>query len=121
MKSSDIFSFLRGAIRGSFGKEDFNDKTFLLVGCDDLGLELLTAIFSAGEILLFFTPTEKNKIREYVEIIRRFPDALSWKGEPIDVVINLNEGFLKIKGREVLFSDIQEDYYTQGIHSFYLK
>ena len=120
MKSNDIFSFLRGAIRGAFGKEDFNDKTFLLVGCNQIGLELLTAIFSAGEILLFFT-AEKNKIKDYLEIIKRFPDALSWKGEPIDVVINLNEGFLKIKGREVLFKDIQEDYYTRGIHSFYLK
>lgn len=118
---SKVFGFVRGAVRGLNGREDFRNLKFLIVGTDGDGLELIRHISSAPDASVYFTNSSGQALRQYQEVLGLDPSIQYWTEEGyVDVVIdNVNEKIF-IGPREFYFTDLEEDSYTQGIHEFYL-
>jgi len=112
-KSLQMFQFLRGAIRSSYGIEDFREKTFLIVGMCDDALELLNRLCIDGAILRF----EDSSLEDYHKSFAICHSIDVHDDGPADIVINFNRKYIIVKGKS--FS-INDDAYIQGVHEFYL-
>ncbi len=111
-----LFHFLRGALRGAYGDEDLRNHAFLLVGMSQLGQELLGYLCIDGINVRFQDPAIKNYYRSFsicgeVDI---------YEGGEVDVIVDLNNGFLSLNEKTFPIGKIGSDPYTQGIHEFYL-
>lgn len=115
--ASSVFHYLRGAIRGDSGVEDFRGKSILVIGMDTIGQDLLARLCFDGVNLFFLDNSLVNYNQAHVICgsVNLFEDQTD-----VDIVINLDEGFISYAGKHVPISEIGEDPYTQGIHEFYL-
>ena len=115
--TNKIFHFIRGAILGAFGQEDLRQHRILIVGMGSVGQELLTML-CADNVKLYFLD---DSLVNYDRAHQACPQIRSFKDQQIDIIINLDEGFIKLKDKSFPISNIQvEDSYNQGIHEFYL-
>ena len=118
---SKVFNFIRGAVRGINGYEDFSNINFLIVGVEGPGKELTKWLGSTPGASIFFTNDPLYALRQYQEVLKIDPSARYWEEKDcVDIVIdNLKEKII-IRGKMFSFEDLVEDSYTQGIHEFYL-
>jgi len=114
--SHDIFQFLRGALRGAFGKEDLRGKTILFIGMGSLAQEVLNKI-CLDSVEIYF---QDSSIHNYRSAHTTCTLVSPWLGESADVTLDFEKGQILVKDRPFLFDHILEDAYTQGIHQYYL-
>jgi hypothetical protein len=122
MRATQIFNFLRGGVRSAFGVEDFRGKRIVVVGVGALGQELLSMLCFDNVKLFFFDKSVVNYHRAYQ--VCSSVCFLEKEEKGIDILINLDEGYLSIDGdfatKDFKLSEIGDDPYNQGIHEFYL-
>lgn len=120
--ASQIFNFLRGAVRGTWGVEDFRGKRIAIIGMGITGQQLLTMLCFEGVELFFYA----NGIVDYnaAHMVCGSVTALD-RGdiEDVDIVVDLVGNHLTIvsnsKMKKFVLSDIGNDPYNQGIHEYY--
>jgi hypothetical protein len=118
-----IFNFLRGAIRSTWGIEDFRGKRIAIMGMSSVGQQLLALLCFDEVDLLFHAENVVNYNAAYS--LCRYATSLS-PGEPeaIDIMVDLISDCVVVikdsKMKSFKISDIGEDPYNQGIHEFYL-
>ena len=64
--ASQIFNFLRGAMRGTWGVEDFRGKRVAIIGMGITGQQLLTMLCFEGVGLFFYADSVVYACRVYV-------------------------------------------------------
>jgi len=116
MKTNRVFQFLRGAVRGAYGEENFRNKTLLIIGMSRSGQELLNRLCIDGVNIKFQDPKVSNYRRSFA-VCR---DVDIYEGEKTDIVVDFSNRHLTVKGKNFSLDRIGEDPYTQGIHEFYL-
>jgi hypothetical protein len=122
MKAIQIFNFLRGAIRSSFGVEDFRGKRIVVVGTDTIGQELLS-LLCFDNVSLFFVD---NSLVNYnkAHMICKSVNVIANSEVDIDIIIDFTEGYVCVNGnsstKDFNISDIGDDPYNQGIHEYYM-
>ena len=118
-----IFNFLRGAIRSTWGIEDFRGKRIAIIGMSSVGQQLLALLCFDKVELLFHADSVVNYNAAYS--LCRYATSLS-PGEPenIDIAVNLTADYVTVirdsKVKSFKLSDIGDDPYNQGIHEYYL-
>jgi hypothetical protein len=122
--ASQIFNFLRGAVRSSFGVEDFRGKRIIIVGMDKEGQDLLSML-CLDDVKLYFH--DKSIVNYHqAHLVCGAVDVLV-PGEvfgDIDILINLVEGYLTVDGnvsKDFTLDEIGDEPYEQGIHEFYFQ
>ena len=116
MKTNRVFQFLRGAVRGAYGEENFRNKTLLIIGMSRSGQELLNRLCIDGVNIKFQDPKVSNYHRSFA-VCR---DVDVYDGENVDIVVDFSNRSLNIRGKSFSLDRIGEDPYTQGIHEYYL-
>ena len=124
LSALDVFNFIRGALRGSYGIETLSDKKIAILGMDTIGLQLLTMFcIPDGPDISFYD----NRLINYnaAHIVCNSISSLErYDKEDFDIAINFYDNHLLIvnnlKSKRVEFSEIGDDPYTQGIHEFYI-
>ncbi len=116
MKTNRVFQFLRGAVRGAYGEENFRDKTLLIVGMSRSGQELLNRLCIDGVSVKFQDPKISNYRRSFA-VCR---DVEVYEGENADITVDFTKRYVDVKGKTFPLDRIGEDPYTQGIHEYYL-
>jgi len=114
--ATDIFQFLRGALRGAFGNEDLRGKNLVFIGMNSLAQEVLGKLCLDDVGLYFKDPGIQN----YRQAFTICGPVQPWLGETADVVLDFTEGVVTIKNRQFYFQFIGEDAYNQGIGEYYL-
>jgi hypothetical protein len=116
MRSSHLFHFLRGALRGSFGDEDLRNHRFLLIGMSQLGQELLGHLCVDGVDIRF----QDSSISNYQKSFTVCRDVDVYEGAGVDVIVDLDTRLLILNDRVFPLDKIGDNPYIQGIHEFYL-
>lgn len=123
--ASQIFNFLRGAVRSAFGIEDFRGKRIVLVGMNEIGQELLSMLCLDDVKLFFFDKSITNYSQAHMICGGVAPMLPGNSLEDIDILVNLGEGVLLVDGnvsKDFQLADIDgNDPYNQGIHEYYLQ
>ncbi len=122
--ATEIFNYIRGAIRGAYGVEDFRGKKIVIFGMGKMGQDLLTLFCFDSDIEIFFSDPSIVNYRAAHKICGSIQSLSEEDMGYADIVINLFEGELAV-GRGSWFkvmslSNIVGDPYTQGIQDFYL-
>lgn len=118
---SKVFNFVRGAIRGMNGREDFSNINFLVIGTDGIGGELTKWVSSAPDASVFFTNESIYTLRQYQDLLEMgLPIKYLQENDSVDIIIDNLRQEVIILGKRFSFTDLVEDSYTQGIHEFYL-
>lgn len=115
MNASQIFSFLRGAVRGAYGQEDLRLRSILIVGMKPLAQELLAKLCISDSNLFFTDPSVQNFYRAHSIC----GPIQAYKETNVDVIIDFTTDKLTIKGKSFFLAEIRNDAYTHGIHEFY--
>jgi hypothetical protein len=120
--ASQIFNFIRGAVRGTWGVEDFRGKRIAVIGMDIVGQQLLTMLCFEGVELFFYADGIVGYDAAHMICGSVTPLAYGDTAD-VDVVINLIGNHLTIvrnsKMKKFILSDIGNDPYNQGIHEYY--
>lgn len=116
MQSRQLFHFLRGALRGSYGNESLRDKKFLIIGMSQLGQELLGYLCVDGIDIKF----QESGITNYQRSFTVCRDVDVYGGGGADVIIDLDSRLLVLREKVFPIDKIGDNPYTQGIHEFYL-
>ena len=116
MNSTSVFQFLRGALRGTWGKEDLGNTTILFVGMNPTAQQVLGMLGNAASQVYFQDTSLLNYRNAYLLCDNISP----WLGESADITLNFEVGFLSIKNKVFYFVNIGDNPYTQGIHEYYL-
>ena len=115
-----VYNYIRGALRGAYGVEDFRGKSILIVGVNDFGQDLVSKFSFDSEIKLYFQVDQSNGLQNYLKAFTVCTFAEPWGGQPTDITVDTLANRVTIKNLTVGFQEIGEDPYTQGIHDFYL-
>lgn len=115
-----LFYYLRGALRGAYGVEDFRNKNVLIVGIDAFGQDILSQICFDDEVKLYFQVDGVRGLKNYLNAFTVCPQAEPWEGQPVDIIVDTLSNKVTVDGTTIDFQMIGEDPYTQGIHDFYL-
>lgn len=115
-KASELFQYLRGAIRAAYGQEDFRGKSILFVGMDRIGQELLLRL-CLEEVNIFFTDYRLSRYHQAHTVCRQVSPH---NGEPVDITLNFENKILIVNGKRHSLTKRGQVPYTQGIHDFYL-
>jgi hypothetical protein len=114
--ANKIFHFVRGALRGSYGKEDLENRRVLIIGMDITGQQLLTMFCESGACLFF----KDDSLVQYDKAQSSCAGAHPYNNQKIEILIDLRQGLISMKERDFALSLIGQDPYTQGIHAYYL-
>jgi len=110
--SAAVFNFVRGAVRSAWRLEDLRDKKFLIIGsCPDL-----VELFAVGGSTVYSTGED---LCAYTNAIGVCPNLLSYEGQEVDIIIDILNQYLSIKGKGFSIGDIGKDPYNQGIAEYY--
>lgn len=115
-KASDLFLYLRGALRGAYGQENLRDKSILLTTLPRLGQEVLLHLCIDG-VNLFF---QDHHLSSYHQAHTICGQVSPYAGEPVDIIINFEKRLLIVKGKSHDWSKVGPAPYVQGVHDFYL-
>ena len=116
MRSQAVFNFLRGALRGHYGREELRGKNILIVGMNSDAQELLMCLCVSGVGLFFSDPSIGNNYRAHTICSPANP----YNGEDVEIVIDFVQDKFSLKGKDFPLSNLKSDAYTQGIHEYYL-
>lgn len=116
MKATNVFQFLRGAVRSAYGEESFRNKTLLIVGMCRSGQELLNRLCLDGVNVKFQDPSVVNYQRSFAIC----QDVDAYSGEKVDIAVDFTKNYLEVRGRSFPLNKIGNKPYVQGIHEFYL-
>lgn len=121
--ASQIFNFLRGAVKSSFGVEDFRGKRIAFIGMNIIGQELLSML-CFDDVKLFFSDFSIVNYSRAHMICNSINVISTEIVKDIDILINLEDDFLGVSNasysKEFPLSEIGDDPYNQGIHEYYL-
>jgi len=118
--TTKVFNYMRGAIRGAYGAEDFRGKSVLIVGVNDFGQDLVSKVCFDEEVHLYFKVDEDKGLKNYLNAFTVCAFVEPWAGQEIDIVVNTLSQKITVGGTTINFKEIGEDPYNQGIHDFYL-
>lgn len=118
--TTKIYNYLRGALRGTYGVEDFRGKSILIIGVNKFGQDLVSKICFDEEVTLYFQVDTSQGLTNYLNAFTICAAVEPWEGQSTDIVVDTLARTITIKGSTVSFQEIGEDPYTQGIHDFYL-
>lgn len=111
-----VFSFLRGAVRGHFGSEDFSDKKFLIIGAQSSeDVELMFSIDAGRGAVLLKEPS----LSLYVNLLKKGLEIEHSEQENIEIDLLANE--IRLFKKSFPIGEIGEEPYSQGINEFYRK
>jgi hypothetical protein len=116
---SDVFHYIRGALRGNYGVEDFRGKSVLVIGVNRFGQDIVGKLCFDKEVKLFFVGSPGQELMNYFYAFNICRAATPWQGESIDITIDTESKRVVIDGTAVRFEMIGEEPYKQGIHDFY--
>lgn len=116
MNSQAVFSFLRGALRGHYGREELQGRQILIVGMGTAAQDLLIRLCVSGAGLFFSDPSVINTYRAHAICSPASP----YSGESCEIVVDFVQGKFSLKGKDFPLSNLKSDAYTQGIHEYYL-
>lgn len=116
MNPQAVFNFLRGALRGHYGREELRGKNVLIVGMGTEAQELLMRLCVNGVGLFFSDPSIRNTYRAHVIC----SPARPYNGENVEIVVDFIQGKFSLKGKDFPLLNLKPDAYTQGIHEYYL-
>ena len=119
-ETTRVFNYIRGAIRGAYGIEDFRGIGVLIIGVNDFGQNLVSKICFDEDVFLYFKVDEEQGLQNYLNAFTVCTLVEPWEGQPIDIVVNTLSQKITVGGTTVTFKEIGEDPYNQGIHDFYL-
>ncbi len=120
MKSTTkLFNYLRGAIRGAYGIEDFRGKSVLVIGVNSLGQDLVSKICFDEEVSLYFKVDTKHGLKNYLNAFTVCTLVEPWDGQEVDIIVDTLAQKVTIAGTSINFKDIGREPYNQGIHDFY--
>ena len=113
-----VFQYLRGAIRGAYGVEEFRGKAILIKGMDTVGQELLVRLCLPDVNIYFLDSSVSNyyEAHRICEYVIPYPFDLG-----MDIIIDFNERILAVNGVEYSLDLIEDNPYEQGIHQFYCQ
>ena len=114
-----LFHFVRGAIRSSYGEENFRGKHCLLVGDSELARDFLQRIANLTDIVVSF---QNLSLTRYADAMVALSGGVldPYRGQETDIVIDFEKEEISVKGKSFPMGSIGEEPYTQGIHEFYL-
>jgi hypothetical protein len=115
-KATELFQYLRGAVRSAYGTEDFRGKSVLFIGMDRIGQELLLRL-CLDEVSLFFAD---HRVTNYYQAHAVCGQVSPHRGEPVDITVDFENKTLVVKGKSLPLPKLGQEAYTQGIHDFYL-
>jgi len=115
MKAIRVFQFLRGALRGAYGKEDLRDKSFLIVGLGSLTTQLVQRL-CLDEILLYISGVS---LKDYNGAHSACEGVQSYEGQDLDVVIDTLNNYISVRGKSFPIGEIGNKPYDQGVSEFY--
>ena len=119
-QATEIFAFLRGAVRGSYGIEDFRGLGVLFIEMGSVEKELLKRLNIDGVDLYFLD----NCLINYNDAHMICPGALPYQNQrKVQILIDLanTKGpSVTVGPKTVVLPEFGEDPYTQGFHEFYL-
>ena len=118
--TTKLFNYLRGALRGAYGVEDFRGKSVLIIGVNDFGQDIVSKICFDEEVNLFFQVDEEQGLKNYLNAFTVCALVEPWDGQKVDIVVDTLSRKVTVDGTTISFNLIGEDPYTQGIHDFYL-
>lgn len=117
--TTKIFNYLRGALRGAYGIEDFRGKSVLIIGVNDFGQDIVSKICFDEEVKLFFQVDEEQGLQNYLNAFTVCTLVEPWDGREVDIVVDTISHKITVDKTTVTFGMVGEDPYTQGIHDFY--
>jgi hypothetical protein len=118
--TTKVFNYLRGAVFGAYGIEDFRGRAILIIGVNDFGQDIVSKICFDDEVLLYFQVDEEQGLQNYLNAFSVCALVEPWGGQTPDVIVDTLHQRINIQGNTTLFENIGEDPYNQGIHDFYL-
>ncbi len=118
--TTKVFNYIRGALRGAYGVEDFRGKGVLIIGINDFGQDLVSKICFDEGVKLFFLVDKEQGMQNYLNAFTICAFVKPWEGQEVDIVVNTLSRKVTVGGTTISFNLIGEDPYTQGIHDFYL-
>ena len=116
-KSSKVFQFLRGAMRGAYGDENFRGRTILIAGMSANGRSLLNKLCLDGVSIKFSDASLANYYKAFV-VCRDV--SFYEEGQCVDIIVDFMEDEIHVKEKTFSMSNIGNDPYTQGIHESYM-
>ena len=117
--TTKVFNYLRGALRGAYGVEDFRGKSVLIVGVNEFGQDLVSKICFDDEVKLFFQVDINQGLKNYLNAFTVCAQVEPWDGQSVDIIVDTIVNKVTVDGTTTRFDTIGEDPYTQGIHDFY--
>lgn len=116
--TTKLFNYLRGAIRGAYGVEDFRDKKVLIIGVDSFGQDMVSKICFDESVKLYFLGVPGKELENYLNAFTICTLVEPWGGEDVDITIDTIAERVVINGTAVCFTEVGEEPYVQGIHDF---
>jgi len=111
-----VFNFLRGAVRGHYGREELRGRQILIIGMGPDAQDLLMRLCISGVGLFFSDPSIRNTYQAHAICSPAGP----YNGEDVEIVVDFAQGKFSLKGKDFPLSNLKPDAYTQGIHEYYL-
>ncbi len=118
--TTKIFNYIRGALRGAYGVEDFRGKSVLIIGVNDFGQDIISKICFDEEVNLFFQVDVEQGLKNYLNAFTVCALVEPWDGQAVDIVVDTLSRKVTVGGTTISFKMVGEDPYNQGIYDFYL-
>ena len=117
--TTNVFNYIRGAIRSAYGVEDLSEKSILFVGMGTFSQEILKRFCNSRASIYFIS----DSLMEYYSAYTVCEMINPYGGEAVDIIVDVDKNILTVNGKLRFLGKIDEgvvDAYTQGIHDFYL-
>ena len=88
--TSKVFNYIRGALRGAYGVEDFRGKSILVIGVNDFGQDLVSKICFDEEVQLYFQVDEARGLQNYLNAFAICALVEPWEGQPVNIIVDFN-------------------------------
>jgi hypothetical protein len=118
--TTKVFNYVRGALRGAYGIEDFRGKSVLIIGVNDFGQDLVSKICFDEEVSLYFQVDQRGSLQNYLNAFMVCALVEPWDGQEVDIVVDTLAQQVTVNGTVAAFEEIGENPYAQGIQDFYL-
>ncbi len=118
--TTKVFNYVRGALRGAYGIEDFRGKSVLIIGINEFGQDLVSKICFDEEVSLYFQVDQRGSLQNYLNAFTVCALVAPWDGHEVDIVVNTLTQQVTVNGTTSDFEEIGENPYAQGIQDFYL-
>ena len=118
--ATKVFDYIRGAIRGAYGVEDFRGMGVLIIGINEFGQDIVSKVCFDEEVRLYFQVDAEQSLTNYLNAFTVCALVEPWEGQAVDIMVDTLSGKVTVDNTTISFREIGEDPYNQGIHDFYL-